>query len=191
MLPIGLQMMTFNHNGQTHYGIDPLSLMPKPHKHQNSIMEDTWGTFRKQILADPSISPHCNLCRLQPIDNCLHLLSCCTTNTSLIYTYLNIHAIATTLLMHPSAQNYKRIHADNTKNWPVDNTLSSYLLPCTCYLPKCKCPACFHLDILWIRGTNPHDTPPFHPSPQIQIPFIDFTQCNVRFSPTAITCKHN
>jgi hypothetical protein len=43
---------------------------------------------------------------------------------------------------------------------PPDNTVPSWLLPCTCTNPKCQCLARLKPDILCVRGINYFAAPP-------------------------------
>ena len=54
------------------------------------------GNFCKYEILDSQISPLCNLCRLDVIDTCIHLLSCCTNRHNKA-----VHTIAITLLIRP------------------------------------------------------------------------------------------
>jgi hypothetical protein len=58
------------------------------------------------------------------------------------------------------------------------NTIPSWLLPCTCYLPRCKCPARLRLDILCILEAPPTNEPPFTPNPNLKVQIFEFTYCN-------------
>lgn len=116
----------------------------------------------------PLNSPLCNLYHLKQIDNCLHLLSCCT-NQHIVNLRINwhnkvVHAIATTLLMQPSTRDYTRIYVGNINDRPRYKNLPSWLLPCTCDLQKCKCPTCLCLDILLLKTPSPM-TRPILPNP--------------------------
>jgi hypothetical protein len=49
-----------------------------------------------------------------------------------------------------------------------DNTILSWLLPCTCYLPRCKCLAQLRPDILCILGAPPIRWTTLHTQPKFQ-----------------------
>jgi len=93
------------------------------------------------------------------------------------------------LLAHPTTRCYTLINAGKFKDRTPDNTIPSWLLPCTCYLPRCKCPARLRPDILCILGTTPTAQPPFSPNPSLKIQIFEFTYCNDRFPQEATTRK--
>ena len=58
------------------------------------------------------------------------------------------------------------------------------------FFPHCRCLMWLRLDILCVRGRPPTDNPPFSPSPNLTVHFIEFTYYNNKFPVEARTCKH-
>lgn len=73
------------------------------------------------------------------------------------------------------------------KDKTIENTLPSWFLPCTCYLPICKYLAKLLLDIQYILGTSPTNKPPFTPHHDLKVQFFEFTYCNDKFP---LSCHH-
>ena len=120
----------------------------------------------KHILKQ-DISPLCNLCPLKQNDNYLHLLSCCTNkHINNLYTSQHNKAIhtysqhTTSTLYHKLLQTHK---CGNTQQMNTKNTIPSWLLSCSCYLPWL--PARLRPNILCIHGATPTAKPPFSPNP--------------------------
>ena len=63
-----------------------------------------------------------------------------------------------------------------------ENTIPTWLLPCTCKTQRCHCNARLKPDILCILGHPYNSPPPEAPTPAITIQFIEFTYCNDKFS---------
>ena len=126
-------MQTSINLGLTSLGIPNVTLMPRPLKSSNSTKN-----------TQPNPLPLCNLCRLKQNDICLHLLSCCTNkHTSTLCTnkhnYKEVHVFAATLLSHPLTWHFTLNRAKIQNNQTLDYTLPSWLLPCSCFLSRCKC----------------------------------------------------
>jgi hypothetical protein len=81
------------------------------------------------------------------------------------------------------------MNAGNHNNLPLDNTIPTWLLPCTCNTPRCHCNARFKPDLLCVTGTPYQHQPPTAPNPTITIQLIEFTFCNDRFPLEAIAQK--
>lgn len=52
---------------------------------------------------------------------------------------------------------------------PPKNTVSTWLLPCTCQNRRCHCNARFKLDIPCVHGIPYQHNPPEHPIPNLII----------------------
>jgi len=81
------------------------------------------------------------------------------------------------------------MNAGTFNNNPQENTIPTWLLPCTCRQHRCHCNAWFKPDLLCIKGF-PHQTiPPSHPTDNLTVQFIEFTYTNDRFSLESINNK--
>jgi hypothetical protein len=107
-----------------------------------------------------------------------HLLACCANKhmNNLRTTQHNkaIHALAKTLLAHPTTYCFTLINAGNIKDHKLDNTIPSWLLPCTCYLSRCKCLARLTPNILCILGAPPINKLPFTSNPNLKVQIFEF-----------------
>jgi hypothetical protein len=74
---------------------------------------------------------------------------------------------------------------------PLDNTVPTWLLPCTYNTPRCHCNARFKPDLLCVTGIPYQHQTPTTPTPTITIQFIEFTFCNDRFPLEAIDRKNH
>jgi hypothetical protein len=74
-------------------------------------------------------------------------------------------------------------------NQTCDNTIPSWLLPCNCYLPRCKCPTRLRLDILCILGAPTTTNPLLKPNPNLKLQIFEFTHYNDMFPFEATTQK--
>ena len=74
------------------------------------------------------------------------------------------------------------MNAQTYNGFPQENTVPTWLLPCTCGAQRCHCNARFKPDILCIIGHPYDDPPPQAPTPKITIQFIEFTYCNDKFT---------
>ena len=72
---------------------------------------------------------------------------------------------------------------------PPENTVPSWLLPCTCQQGRCHCNARLKRDLLCIKGHPYQSNPPTIPNNNLKIQFIEFTYCNDRFSLESINRK--
>lgn len=82
------------------------------------------------------------------------------------------------------------------KSWKIPqheikqyHTIPSRLLPCTCYLLRCRCLAKLCLDTLCVLGTTPVDQPLCTPNPNLKIQNSEFTYCNDKSPQEATTRK--
>ena len=74
------------------------------------------------------------------------------------------------------------MNAGTYNELPQENTVPTWLLPCTCGTHRCHCNAKFKPDILCVIG-HPYNHPPQDtPITKITIHFIEFTYCNDRFA---------
>lgn len=89
--------------------------------------------------------PLCNPCPSCQNDTCLHLRSCCKNkhiNNLLTNRHNEVaHALANIILTHPKTCYFTLKNASITPNRIPNNTIPSWLLLCTWYLPKYKCPS--------------------------------------------------
>ena len=72
---------------------------------------------------------------------------------------------------------------------PQENTIPSWLLPCTCSTQRCHCNARLKPDIVCVKGLPYEAPPPNHIDPNLTIQFIEFKYKNDRFSQEAIDMK--
>ena len=72
---------------------------------------------------------------------------------------------------------------------PQENTVSPWLLPCTCVQQRCHCNARFKPDLMCIKELPHQNTPPIHPTDTLTIQFIEFTYTNDRFPEETINNK--
>jgi hypothetical protein len=72
---------------------------------------------------------------------------------------------------------------------PPNNTVPSWLLPCTCLTQRCQCNARLRPDILCIHGIPYQGTPPTQVNASLTIQFIEFTYTNNRYPEDKITAK--
>jgi AraC-like DNA-binding protein len=74
-------------------------------------------------------------------------------------------------------------------NNPQENTVPTWLLPCTCEQQRCYCNAKFKPDLLYIKELPHQSTPPPHPIDNLTVQFIEFTYTNDRFLQYTINNK--
>ncbi len=84
---------------------------------------------------------------------------------------------------------YTLMNAGTFNNNPPENTVPTWLLPCTCINLRCQCNARLKPDILCIKGLPYKNTPPTLPQDHLTIQFIEFTYTNDRFSQDTINTK--
>lgn len=130
----------------------------------NSEMDKYMGNLHKHKIFNNNLSPLCTLCCLHQYDTCLHLLSCCIDkhiNTLCTNQHNDVaHTIMDVLLSHMSTWHYTFLHVGTHDNHLLQNAMPSWLLPCTCYLPCCRCLTHPIPYILCIKGKSSIDPPP-------------------------------
>jgi hypothetical protein len=84
---------------------------------------------------------------------------------------------------------YILMNAGTFNNNPQENTVPTWLLPCTCNQNRCHCNARFKPNLLCIKGLPHLNTPPTHPTDNLTVQFIDFTYTNDKFSQDTINNK--
>jgi hypothetical protein len=74
---------------------------------------------------------------------------------------------------------------------PPENTVPTWLLPCTCLTSRCHCNSRLRHDLLYVQGlpylSNPLDTI----DTSLTIQFLEFTYTNDRYPEDKITAKLN
>ena len=81
--------------------------------------------------------------------------------------------------------------AGTIKSKTPDNTIPSWLLPCTYYLPSSQYHAKLRLGMLCVIGSPPSAHPLLHQISNLKIQIFEFTCCNERFSIKATVRKLN
>ena len=81
------------------------------------------------------------------------------------------------------------MNAGTFNNNPQENTVPTWLLPCTCAQQRCHCNARFKLELLRIKKLPHQNTPPTHLTDNLTIQFIEFTYTNDRFPQDTINNK--
>jgi hypothetical protein len=146
-------------------------------------MENAW----KQLFFGLIVSPHvtCSLCSSNELDTWKNVL--------LSYTQQHLHALqikqhnkavwelCKLILSSQNMRCYILMNAGIYNNSPPDNTVPTWLLPCTYNKPRCHCNVCFKPDLLCIIGLPYQHQPPAISLPTLTIQFIEFTFCNDRF----------
>jgi hypothetical protein len=148
---------------------------------------------KKKTCHKQDISPLCSLCPLKQNVNHLHLLSCCTNkHITNLHTFRHnkaMYALANTLYAHNITRCFTLIKVGKFQNMISNNTIPSRLLPCTCYLPRCRCLAKLCLDTLGVLGTTSIDQPPCTPNPNLKVQNFEFIYCNDKSPQEAATRK--
>jgi hypothetical protein len=83
------------------------------------------------------------------------------------------------------------MNAGKTDDQPQENTVPSWLLPCTCHnqTNRCQYNAKLRPDILCIRNHPYNEEPSKQPNPTLTVQFIEFTYYNDRYVPDKIDEK--
>ena len=150
------------------------------------------GNARKQLIFGIQRFPSktCPICNSHDADTRLHVLLLCKQH--------HIHAPRTKrhnkavwelrklILSSNKSRCYTLMNAGTFNNNPQENTVPSWLLPCTCNQQRCQCNARFKPDILCIKGLPYHSPPPLNPDDNLTIQFIEFTFTNDIISPETI-----
>ena len=146
------------------------------------------GQARKQLFFGriAYTSHTCNICNSLEANTWPHILLKCKQQ--------HIHALITKrhnkavweirklLVSNKIRRHYILMNAGTYNELPQDNTIPTWLLPCTCGAQRCHCNAILKPDILCIIGHPYNSPPPKTPTPNTTIQFIEFTYCNDRFS---------
>ena len=155
------------------------------------------GNARKQLFFGRSAYPShtCPICNSSDADTWLHVLLKCKQHHihALITNRHNkaVWAIRKLLVSHRVTRHYILMNASTYNERPPENTVPTWLLPCTCDSPRCHCNARLKPDILCLLGHPFNSPPPEAPTTTITIQFIEFTYCNDRFSDETRTRKLN
>ena len=81
------------------------------------------------------------------------------------------------------------MNARTFDNNPQENTIPTWLLPCTCEQQRCHNNARFKPDLLCIKELPHQSTPPPHPTDNLTVQFIEFTYTYDRFPQDTIDNK--
>ena len=127
----------------------------------------------------------CPICSSLEVDTLLHVLLKCKQQ--------HIHALITNrhnkvvwgirklLKSNTITKHYTLMNAGIYNDSPQDNTITAWLLPCTCDIQRCHCHTRFKPDILCVIGHPYNSPPPTAPTQEITIQYIEFTYYNDRF----------
>lgn len=139
----GCLSQIYTNRGLISFGTLDLFPMSKSHKFLNSNMGNTWATnvhnkyvmrhsspFRLSIVLRKMIHA-CIYSHVAPINI---LPPSAPTNIAKMFICLPLPSCHTL-----SPPHYTLIHACVHNNHHPENTIPSCLLPCTCFLPSCKC----------------------------------------------------
>jgi hypothetical protein len=155
------------------------------------------GNARKQLFFGPTLFPQitCSLWNSTEPDTWKHvLLSCTQQHLHALRIKRHNKAVCEFRKLFLSCHNTRcfiLMNAGIYDNSPPDNTVPTWLLPCTCNTPRCHCNARFKPDLLCVRGVPYQHPPPTTPTSSIIIQFIEFTFYNDRFPMDAISYKIN
>jgi hypothetical protein len=128
-------------------------------------------------------------------DTWLHILLCCI-EPHIHKLRINrhnkaVHEIRKLLISNTKSRCFILINDGNSNGQPQENTVPTWLLPCSCnnQTQRCQCNAKLRLDILCIRNHPYNADPPQEPNHTLTIQFIEFPYCNDRYSPDKIQEK--
>ena len=153
------------------------------------------GHARKQLFFGRTAYPShtCPICNSSEADTWLHVLLKCKQQ--------HIHALITNrhnkavweirklLISNKITRYYTLMNAGIYNDSPQENTVPTWLLPCTCDTQRCHCNARLKPDILCVIG-HPYNTPPPEtPTQELTIQYIEFTYCNDRFAAETLERK--
>ena len=142
------------------------------------------GNARKQMFYGrqryPSITcPICNSCEL---DTWLRVLLTCKQQHihSLRVKRHNkaVGEIRKLLISSEKSRCFTLMNVGTFNNNPKENTIPSWLLPCTCGTQRCHYNARFRSDILCVKGLSFQNVHPVDMDPYLTIQSIEFTYCN-------------
>ena len=150
---------------------------------------------RKQLFFGIEAYPSktCPICNSSNADTWLHVLLKCKQQY--------IHALITKrhnkvvwetsklILSTKISRHYTLMNAGTHNELPQENTLPTWLLPCTCGAQRCHYNARLKPDILCVIGHPYNHPPPKTLAPKLTIQFIEFTYCNDRFATKALNRK--
>jgi hypothetical protein len=146
------------------------------------------GHARKQLFFGKNAYPShtCPICNSSEADTWLHvLLKCKQQHIHALITNRHNKAVWETrklLVSNIITRHNILMNACIYNDLPQENTVPTWLLPCTCNTQRCQCNARLKPDILCVIGHPDNSPPPTAPTPEITIQFIEFTYCNDRFS---------
>ena len=135
----------------------------------------------------------CSICNSPDADTWLHILLKCNQH--------HIHSLRTTrhnkvvwelrklILSTQKSRCYTLMNAGTFNNNVQENTVPTWLMPCTCEQQRCHCNFRFKPDLLCIKELPHQSTPPLHPTNILTVQFIEFTYTNDRFSQDTINNK--
>jgi hypothetical protein len=153
------------------------------------------GNARKQLFFGierfPSIT--CPICNSPYAYTWLHILLKCNQH--------HIHALRTKrhnkavweirklILSLQKSRCYILMNAGTFNNNPQENTVPTWLLPCTCAQQRCHCNTRFKPNLLCIIELPHQSTPPPHPTNNLTLQFMEFTYTNDIFPQDTINNK--
>jgi hypothetical protein len=147
------------------------------------------GNTRKHLFRNelfPNVN--CSLCKIIQPNTWLHILLCCI-EPHIHKLCINRHNKAVQeihkfLISNTKSRCYILMNAGKTDGQILENTLSNWLLLCTCnnQTQRCQCNAKLRPDILYIQNHPYNAEPPTQPNPTLTVQFIEFTYCNDRYS---------
>ena len=153
------------------------------------------GNARKQLFFGREIYPSitCSICNSLEPDTWLHvLLNCRQSHIHALRTKRHnkvVWALRKLLVSSNHSRCYIRMIAGTFNGNPPENTVPSWLFPCTCGLQSCHYNARFKPHIICIKGLPYQSNSPTTLENNLKIQFIEFTYCNDRFSSETITRK--
>jgi hypothetical protein len=153
------------------------------------------GNAKKQLFFGIERFPSntCPICNSSDADTWLHVLLKCNQH--------HIHALRTKrhnkavwelrklILSSQKSRCYILMNAGTFNNNPQENTVPTWLLPCTCTQQRCHCNARLKPDLLCIKGFPHQNTPPTNPNDNLTVQFIEFTYTNDRFPQETVNNK--
>ena len=141
----------------------------------------TWqylGHAQKQFFFGITTYPlrTCPMCNSLYVDSWLHILLKCKQQ--------HIHELTTKrhnkvvweirklILSTKISRRYTLMNAITHNELPQENTIPTWLLPCTCGAQRCHCNVSLKHDILCIIGHSYNHPPPKPPAPALNMQFI-------------------
>jgi hypothetical protein len=154
------------------------------------------GNARKHLfwpLRYPNIT--CSLCTTNAVDTWPHVL--------LSYPQPHLHALRIKrhnkavwelrklLVSSPLSRCMTIMNAGYFNSTPQENTVPTWLLPCTCSTSRCHCNSRLRPDLLCVQGLPYLSNPPDIINTSLTIQFLEFTYTNDRYPEDKITAKIN